>query len=254
MQSVRANRAASRGEVLRRVLGVGVAVSYLAGCAKGPDSIDAKYVSPNTYQNWSCEQLVDEKMRLTREVDRVAGLQRENANADAALMGVGLIIFWPALIGLAATKDRKEELGRLKGEFEAVDNNVKSRQCSAPAPGRPSVPVPATPETAAAVAAAGGTYKGKGKTDSWCQTPTLDLVLKGSEFEGTFSELATGTPTSNVKGTLMNTGIVELEFKGRNDNYFSGKVEGQLKADKLIVNFRIKAATACTYQFDLPRT
>ena len=254
MQSGLENRAATRGDVLRRGLGVAVALCYLAGCAKGPDSIDAKYVSPNTYQNWNCEQLVDEKMRLTREVDRVAGLQRENANADVALMSVGLIIFWPALIGLAATKDRKDELGRLKGEYEAVDNNVKSKQCSAPAPGRASVPVPATPETAAAVAAAGGTYKGKGKTDSWCQTPTLEVVLKGSEFEGTFSELASGTPTSNVKGTLLNSGIVELEFKGRNDNYFSGKLEGQLKADRLIVNFRIKAAAACSYQFELPRT
>jgi len=62
-------------------------------------------------------------------------------------------------------------------------------------------------------------------------------VLKGNEFEGTFSN-----------------GMVELEFKGRNHNYFSGKAEGQLKADKLIVNFRIRAATACTYQFDLPRS
>jgi|tagenome__1003787_1003787.scaffolds.fasta_scaffold20170147_1 hypothetical protein len=254
MQSGRENRAAARGDVLRRVLGVGLAASYLAACTKSPDSIDARYVSPTTYQAWSCEQLVDERMRLTREVDRVAGLQRENANADAALMGVGLIIFWPALIGLAATKDRKEELSRLKGEYEAVDSNVKGKQCSAPAPGRASAPVPTTPETAAAVAAAGGIYKGKGRTDAWCQTPTLELALKGNEFEGTFSELASGTPTSNVKGTLMNNGMVEFEFKGRNDNYFSGKVEGQLKADKLIVNFRIKAAAACTYQFDLPRS
>lgn len=251
MQSGLENRAAARGDVLRRVLGVGVAVSYLAGCAKGPDSIEARYVSPATYQTWSCEQLVDEKMRLTREVDRVSGLQRENANADVAMMSVGLIIFWPALIGLAATKDRKDELGRLKGEFEAVDLQVKGKQCSAPAPGMPSVPVQSTPETAAAAA---GTYKGRGKTDSWCQVPTLDLVLKGNEFEGTFSELASGTPTSNVKGTLMNSGMVELEFKGRNETYFSGKVEAQLKADKLTVNFRLKAATACTYQFDLPRS
>jgi hypothetical protein len=254
MQSGLEDRAAPRGDVLRRLLGIAVAASYLAACAKSPDKIDAKYVSPSTYQSWSCEQLVDEKMRLTREVERVSGLQRENANADAAMMGIGLIIFWPALIGLAATTDRKEELGRLKGEYEAVDVQVKGKQCSVPPPGMPGVPVPTTPETAAAMAAAAGTYKGKGKTDSWCQSPTLDLVLKGREFEGTFSELSTGTPTSNVRGALTNNGTVELEFKGRNDNYFSGKVDGQLKADKLLVNFRLKVATSCTYQFELPRS
>lgn len=254
MQMGQGHRAAARAGELRRALAVLVMASYLGACAKGPDSIDARYVSPNTYQNWSCEQLVDEKMRLTREVDRVSGLQRENANADVAMMTVGLIIFWPALIGLAATKDRKEELSRLKGEYEAVDLQVKGKQCSAPAPGMPSVPIPSTPETAAAVAASAGTYRGKGRTDAWCQTPTLDLVLKGNEFEGTFSELTSGTPTSNVKGTLMNNGIVELEFKGRNETYFSGKVDGQMKAAVLIVNFRLKAATACNYQFDLPRS
>jgi hypothetical protein len=254
LQSGQKDRASARVGGLRRAFAALVMVSYVGACAKGPDSIDARYVSPNTYQNWSCEQLVDEKMRLTREVDRVSGLQRENANADAAMMTVGLIIFWPALIGLAATKDRKEELSRLKGEHEAVDLQVKGKQCSAPAPGMPSVPILASPETAAAVASAAGSYKGKGRTDAWCQTPTLELVLKGNEFEGTFSELTSGTPTSNVKGTLMNNGIVELEFKGRNENYFSGKVDGQLKADKLIVNFRLKAAAACNYQFDLPRS
>jgi len=244
----------ARVRKLRHVLVTLMVASHLAACARGPDSIDARYVSPNTYQNWSCEQLVDEKMRLTREVDRVSGLQRENANADAAMMTVGLIIFWPALIGLAATKDRKEELSRLKGEYEAVDLQAKGKQCSAPAPGMPSVPISSTPQTVAVVAAAAGNYKGKGKTDSWCQTPTLELTLKGNEFEGIFSELASGTPTSNVKGTLSANGMVELEFKGRNENYFSGKVGGQLQADKLIVNFRLRAATACNYQFELPRS
>jgi hypothetical protein len=46
------------------------------------------------------------------------------------MMAVGLIIFWPALFALAATKDRKEELGKLKGELEAVETAMKSRQCA----------------------------------------------------------------------------------------------------------------------------
>lgn len=35
-------------------------------------------------------------------------------------MGVGLMLFWPALFSLAAG-DEKAELARLKGEFEAMD-------------------------------------------------------------------------------------------------------------------------------------
>jgi hypothetical protein len=105
-----------------------------AGCASHPSSIDARYVSPQTYQSWNCEQLVEERSRLNSEVQRVAGLQRENANADAAMMTVGLILFWPALFGLAATRDRKDELGRLKGEYEAVDQSMKVKLCAPPPP------------------------------------------------------------------------------------------------------------------------
>lgn len=135
-------------------MAISVCAIQATACASSPDSIEARYVSPNVYQNWTCEQLVEERSRLTREVQRVSGLQRENANADAAMMTVGIIIFWPMLFGLAATKDRKDELGRLKGEYDAVDLSIRTRQCPVPppagvpgvAPGVPGVPGAPAPE------------------------------------------------------------------------------------------------------------
>lgn len=117
----------------------------LSGCATNPDNIEGRYVSPVIYASWTCDQLTEERTRVSREVTRVVGLQRENANADAALMTVGVVLLWPALLGLAATKDRKEEVGRLKGEYEAVDQAGKMRQCALPPP---SVP---TPDASAAI-------------------------------------------------------------------------------------------------------
>lgn len=35
-----------------------------------------------------------------------------------------------AFIGLAVTKDRKGELGQLKGEYDAVDLSLRTRQCT----------------------------------------------------------------------------------------------------------------------------
>eukprot|EP00435_Cladocopium_sp_Y103_P076615 s1_g354.t1 len=106
----------------------------VAGCASHASSIDARYVSPTIYLNWSCEQLEEERNRLASEARRVAGLQDENADADAAMMGVGLILFWPALIGLAATTDREDELAQLKGEYNAVDQAARKQVCALPAP------------------------------------------------------------------------------------------------------------------------
>lgn len=106
----------------------------LSACATRPENVAARYVSPTTYRAWNCTQLQEERIRLDGEVARVANLQRENANADAAMLTVGLIIFWPALIGMVATTDRREELGRLRGEHEAVQAALREQNCAVPPP------------------------------------------------------------------------------------------------------------------------
>ncbi|MTI19085.1 hypothetical protein E1162_17720 [Rhodobacteraceae bacterium RKSG542] len=60
--------------------------------------------------------------------------QRQAATADAVLMGVGLLVFWPSLLLLAATEDHKEELGRLKGEYEALQAAAAIKRCKAVSP------------------------------------------------------------------------------------------------------------------------
>jgi hypothetical protein len=242
------------GRTVRRTVAL-LACLAQAACASRPDSIEASYVSPTTFANWSCDQLFDEKGRLSKEVEKVSGLQRENANADMAMMTVGIIILWPVLLGLAATKDRKTELGRLKGEYEAVDLSIKSKRCSMPAPGETSVPVPVTEQTKIVVSENNGIYKGRGKTDSWCQSPTLNLVLRAGAVEGSLSEVTSGTPTSTIQGTVDATGVVGLDIKanGTSANYFTGKVDGVLTTGSLSLTFKTKTAQACTYAFQLTR-
>lgn len=116
---------------------------FLVSCASHPDKIEGKYISPVIYQSWTCDQLTEERMRLSREVSRVTGLQRENANADAAMMTAGIVLLWPVLFGLAATTDRKDDVARLKGEYEAVDQAAKVKQCPTPPPA-PSQPIAET--------------------------------------------------------------------------------------------------------------
>ena len=69
-----------------------------------------------------------------------------NANADAVMLTVGPVILWPLLIGIAATTDRREELGKLRGKYEAVDGSVRSRHCPLPPSVAPGV-IQAPPAT-----------------------------------------------------------------------------------------------------------
>jgi hypothetical protein len=111
-----------------------------SACAPQPENVGARYVSPVTYQGYQCDQLSEEHIRLSREVHRISDLQRENATGDAVMLTFGLLILWPVLIGMAATKDRKDELGKLKGEYEAVEAQLKMKQCPAAIPGVPAPP------------------------------------------------------------------------------------------------------------------
>lgn len=111
-----------------------------AACTTSPQNVQPRYVSPVAYSSWQCDQLTEERARLTLEVRKFTDLQRENANADAAMMAVGVVLLWPVLFGLAATKDRKEDLARVKGEYEAVEQAMRNKACQIPPPGTDAAP------------------------------------------------------------------------------------------------------------------
>ncbi|WP_135075988.1 hypothetical protein [Terasakiella sp. SH-1] len=113
--------------VLSTVLG-GYALS-IAGCASDPSSIQAQYVSEIQYNSLSCQQIGEESARLNARVAEVTGQQQEAATTDAVSMGVGLVLFWPALFMLAGTDDKENELARLKGEAEALHRASLKKNC-----------------------------------------------------------------------------------------------------------------------------
>jgi acetyl-CoA carboxylase carboxyl transferase subunit alpha len=53
-----------------------------------------------------------------------------NVRDDKAIVGVGMILFWPALFALGGTKQQEAELSRLKGEYEALSAAGVSKKCT----------------------------------------------------------------------------------------------------------------------------
>jgi len=99
-----------------------------AGCSSSPEKISAAYVSPIQYSPYDCDQIGVELIRVNRRVVEVSGVQKKNADRDAVAMGVGLVLFWPALFFLAGS-DQSEELARLKGEYEALETAAIQKKC-----------------------------------------------------------------------------------------------------------------------------
>lgn len=102
--------------------------SMVSACASSPDNISASYISPAQYGTYDCAAVQQELVRVGARVNEVAGVQRRKAKNDQVAMGVGLVLFWPALFFLASG-DKKEELGRLKGEHDALQQAAIQKGC-----------------------------------------------------------------------------------------------------------------------------
>lgn len=106
-----------------------VASSVLvAACASQSDKIQPSYVSPLQYGNYSCSQIKGELGRVGRKMNEVAGVQDKTASDDSVAMGVGLVLFWPALFFIDSS-DQHIELARLKGEFDALEQVAIQKNC-----------------------------------------------------------------------------------------------------------------------------
>jgi len=125
---------------------------FLVGCASSSNEITAQYVSPIQYQNYTCQQIGLEAQRISQRAAQLAGIQDEKSTNDAVAMGVGLILFWPGLLFIKGDGTTAAELGRLKGEFEALEQASIQKNCGiqfqqgTPPPQRPtetsSIPKP----------------------------------------------------------------------------------------------------------------
>lgn len=100
----------------------------MAACASKSDNISAAYVSPLQYQGYNCNQIRSELARVSRRVNEVAGVQDSQASKDSVALGVGMVLFWPALFFMIG-KDKEEELARLKGEYEALEQAAIQKDC-----------------------------------------------------------------------------------------------------------------------------
>lgn len=126
---------------MRQHLLVTAAVVALAGCASSSKDIRSAYISPMTYESYSCQQLIQENQRLQQRISSVGGEVDRKASGDKMKMGVGLVLFWPTLFFLKGDGAEAQEYARLKGEHEAIENSYTRKNCGAVMAGTATEPM-----------------------------------------------------------------------------------------------------------------
>ncbi len=104
-------------------------VIIFSGCATSSKDVTTAYVSPLQYKDYNCDQLTAEMTRLNVRVTQLGGRLDEAASNDKALVGVGMVLFWPSLFFLGGTKNQEAEFSRIKGEYEAINQAAIQKDC-----------------------------------------------------------------------------------------------------------------------------
>ncbi len=104
-------------------------VGLLASCATPPDKIEAAYVSPIQYENYTCDQISAEAARVSDRAAQALGVQKKKSQGDAVKVGVALILFWPAALFVDGKGANESEVARLKGEMDTLEKVSIQKEC-----------------------------------------------------------------------------------------------------------------------------
>ena len=107
----------------------------IMGCASSPNKIQASYVSPLKYKDYSCDQIALEMDYIGQRTNELYMQLKKEADNDSAQMAVGMLLFWPAaFFAEGGDGPQHAEYQGSKGEFEALEPNVGSEKTCAISP------------------------------------------------------------------------------------------------------------------------
>jgi hypothetical protein len=117
--------------------GVGHGTGWLAGCASSAADITPAYVSPVTYQSYTCQQLGMEAQAVSARAAALSGAQDSQRTKDTIATTAAVVIFWPAAFLVGGDKQNAAELAQMKGQMVAIEQASIAKKCDIQFRGKP---------------------------------------------------------------------------------------------------------------------
>ena len=112
-------------------VGVCALAMAAAGCAMRAVDVVAAPANPADFLSWDCLRIDDEQDRVQQRAADVAYAVDELAGNNIVALGVGVAVFWPAILAMRPGGLEAAELARLKGRFEALQTAARYKSCPA---------------------------------------------------------------------------------------------------------------------------
>ena len=104
-------------------------VACLTGCATDTTQIQASYVSPYEYEEYTCTGLRGEAARITRRAREIGARIDETASSDAAAVAVGVILPTSLLFIEGNNPADARRYAELKGQMNAIEEASIRKGC-----------------------------------------------------------------------------------------------------------------------------
>jgi hypothetical protein len=112
-----------------RIMGIAALGAALGGCASSAADITPAYVSPITYQSFTCQQLGQEAQSISARATALSGPQDSQHTKDGWTTAAAVVIFWPAAFLVGGDKQTAAELSQMKGQMVAVEQESIQKKC-----------------------------------------------------------------------------------------------------------------------------
>jgi hypothetical protein len=109
-----------------------VAAMLLSACATRSDEVRPQPTDASAFAALSCDALYDEADRVRLRAARVAYAVDERFGTNIVALGMGVTVFWPALLAMRPPGADAVELAQLKGRDDALRAATAARACPPP--------------------------------------------------------------------------------------------------------------------------
>ncbi len=115
--------------MLRQVLVIFLSCTALAACATSSVDVPPNLDHATSYDDLACQELAAERSRVRHEIHRVSQKIDSSLLGKRIKIGVGVTVFWPALLLIGEQDPDHDTLARLKGERVNLRESMNSRGC-----------------------------------------------------------------------------------------------------------------------------
>jgi len=102
------------------------------GCATRSSDVPPQNTDPAEFTSWKCERIDEETDRVQLRAADVAYAVDARVGNNMIALGLGVMVFWPALLAMRPDGLEAQELSALKGRFEALRSVAQQRGCPPP--------------------------------------------------------------------------------------------------------------------------